>query len=267
MSESIRHWYAIFKIYVQEGFAYRVSGLVWILIDAVTAITMPLVMIASLSASGNISGYNAQDFVLYYICLVLIGNFVTCHFMWDFAMEIKEGQFTTFLLKPVSYFQFMFVRNLAWRIVRSGLFIPIFVLLLIGYRQYLHSAEVYANGIFWISLILGHLVSFTFVMAMCTIAFFVQEATAIFNLYYIPMMLLSGRIVPIQILPGWLHSFSYFTPFYFTTGVPTEILIGRLSGEQAWNLVALQLVWLIVSYVLFRIFWKIGLKHYTGVGM
>jgi len=263
---TLRKWWAVFAIYFQDGIAYRASGLIWVTVDLATAVTMPLVW-ARASRLGPIGGFTSSDFILYYLCMLFLGSFVTSHIMWELAMEIKEGQFSTMLLRPMSFYQLNFFRNLSWRFIRPVLFAPFFVLLLFAYRGFLVHATVHLGWEFWLSLVLGHLVSFTFVMMMAMLALFTQEVTSIFELYYIPMLFLSGQLFPIAMLPQWAGKLAKLFPFYFTTGAPTEILIGRVSGAAVLPALAMQVFWIAVCYGLSRVLWAKGLKHYTGVGM
>lgn len=256
----------MFSVYFQDGLAYRAAGVIWIMTDVVTAVTMPLVWAAA-GKSGPIAGFTTSDFVLYYLCMLLLGSFITSHIMWDVAMEIKEGQFSINLIRPIGFFQFTFFRNLAWRVIRFSLFAPFFVLLLFAYRGFLGDAHLDFGWAFWTSVVLGHLVSFSFVMMMSMIALFFQETQSIFGLYYIPMMFLSGQLFPVAVLPDWARQVAHLFPFYYTTGAPTEILIGRVAGEAAWGVLGVQVVWVVVCAGLARLFWTKGLPHYTGVGM
>jgi len=267
MSVTLRKWKAVFGIYFQDGLAYRASGLIWILTDLVTAITMPLVWAKATSASGIIGGFSQSDFVLYYLCQLLIGSFITSHIMWEVAMEIKEGQFSTQLVRPMSFYQFTFLRNLSWRIIRTALFAPFFVLLLWVYRGYVHDAHVYVGWEFWAAFLLGHLVSFTFVTMMAMLALFTQEVMSIFELYYVPMMFLSGQLFPVAVLPDWAANLAKWLPFYYTTGAPTEILVGRVTGQASLHVLVMQAGWIVVCFLLAKVFWAKGLRYYTGVGM
>jgi len=262
-----RKWKAIFSIYFQDGLAYRASGFIWILTDVTTAVTMPLVWARSASASGRIAGFSGSDFVLYYLCMLLLGSFVTSHIMWEVAMEIKEGQFSTMLVRPVSFLQYTFIRNLTWRIIRTGLFLPMFALMLFLYRGFLGSAHVYLGWEFWTSLVLGHLVSFSVVTTMAMLALFTQEVFSIFELYYIPMLFLSGTLFPVSVMPSWVQAIAKVAPFYYTIGAPTEILIGRVSGPQALQNMVVQLTWISVALLIGRFVWSRGLRYYSGVGM
>ncbi len=266
MHWTLRKWKAVFSIYFQDGIDYRASGLIWVTVDLATAVTMPLVW-AKASHNGPIGGFTTSDFILYYLCMLFLGSFVTSHIMWELAMEIKEGQFSTMLLRPMSFYQINFFRNLSWRCIRPALFAPFFVALLFAYRGYLTHAAIHLGPEFWLSLILGHLVSFTFVMMMSMLALFTQEVTSIFELYYIPMLFLSGQLFPIAMLPAWAASLAKLFPFYYTTGAPTEILIGRVTGNAIWGALGAQVVWIVVCYGLSKVLWARGLKHYAGVGM
>lgn len=268
MLRQMRRWKAVFSIYLQDGIAYRASGVIWIMTDLVTAVTMPLVWArASAAAGGPISGFTTSDFVLYYLCLLFLNNFITSHIMWDLATEIKEGQFTVMLIRPISYYQVTFLRNLSWRLIRTALFLPLFLILLVAYHGYLQGAHISISWQLVLAVILGHLVSFTFVMMMTMLALFTQEVYSIFELYYVPLMFLSGQLFPVSVLPVWAQHLAKLFPFYFTTGAPTEILIGRVRGDAVNQVLIMQLVWIAVAYTISRVLWAKGLKHYTAVGM
>lgn len=266
MANALRKWKAVFGIYLQDGLAYRASGLIWVVTDLVTAATMPLVWAAA-SGSGTIGGFGSGDFVAYYLAMFVIGSFVTSHIMWELSMEIREGRFTVALLRPFSFYWFTFLRNLSWRILRTGLTAPFMLVLIFAYRSFLGSVELHLGWEFWAALVGGHLVSITFVLMMSMLALFVQEAQSIFELYYVPFMFLSGYLFPIGLLPDWARTVAKLFPFYFTTGAPTEILIGRVSGEAARGVLLTQCGWIVFAYVAAQFLWRKGLRHYTAVGM
>lgn len=268
MGVAIRKWRATFSIFFQETIAYKASMFIWLLTDLVIAVTMPLVWAkASAAQAGPIAGFTTSDFVLYYLCLLLLGCFITSHIMWDLAMEIKEGNFSSVLVKPMNFMTYTFFRNLSWRVIRASFFVPIFLILLVLYRGYLTDARVFLGWQFWLSVALGHLVSFTFVYMMAMLALFVQEAMSIFELYYVPMLFLSGQLFPIAVLPEWAQTLAKFFPFYFTTGAPTEILIGRIPVDAMGGVLLTQIAWIGGALVAGQLLWRHGLKHYTGVGM
>lgn len=266
MLATLRKWRAVYGISLQETIAYRASMLIWILTDTTTAITMPLVW-ASAAKSGAIAGYATGEMTLYYLATLVVTSFVTSHMMWDVAYQVREGVFSIYLVRPMSYYQWQFVNNIAWRTIRPLLALPIALILFALYQPILHGATMHLTWEFFAALFLGHLVSFSVVMAMASISLFVQEAFAIFELYYVPHLFLSGYMFPVALLPDWARSLTHYLPFYYTNGAPVEMLVGKLSGADAQRTLLIQLVWIVSSYAIGQWAWKSGLKHYTAVGM
>lgn len=263
---ALRRWKALVSVYLRDAVAYRASMAIWVITDVVTAITMPIVLIAA-SGGGEIHGFSSGDFVVYYLSMLMIGSFVTSHLMWDIALEIKEGVFSSHLVRPLGYFEFCVFRNLAWRLIRTMLFLPWFVTFLILFSGYLGGTDLFFGWQFWLSVLLGHAVSLTLVVALAMIALFVQEAFAIFELYYLPMLFLSGQIFPIALFPDWARDLAVIFPFYYTIGAPTEILIQVTQGPDIARVLLMQGLWIVLSFGLFKLLWRQGTRHYTGVGM
>lgn len=266
MQRVARQASAVFSIYLREGFVYPASWIIWILTDATTMFLMPMVMAAA-AGSGQVGGYTASNIYLYYLVFLTVQAFVTSHLMWEIAMEIKEGLFTAHLMRPISYFQAIFVRNLAYRLMRTLMSTPIILLYMLIFGGRLAGATPNFGWEFFVALVLGHCVSYCFVMAFAMVSLFVQEATSIFELYYVPFLFLSGYLFPVAFLPPWATALAKALPFYYTTGVPTEIAVGRLSGAAAFQAMGYQVLWIVGSYVLFRVLWASGRRQYTGVGM
>ena len=60
----------------------------------------------------------------------------------------------------------------------------------------------------------------------------VQESTAIVNVVYLPMLMLSGAMLPLQILPGALQTLTVFLPSYYLFSGMQSML---LTDEGLWH--------------------------------
>jgi ABC-2 type transport system permease protein len=271
MWRRIRLWWrkskAVFSIYFQDSLAYRAQAVIWILTDVVPALVMPLVWLSAYNGRPAIGGYTPGEMVLYYLCMVTFTNFVVAHLMWDVAMEIKEGQFSVYLVRPFSYFQTTLIRNLAWRVFRLLVFVPMLALAVWIYAPHLTHTRFEWGPTFWLSLMMGHLVSFMLSYALGLLALFFQEVFSVYNIYYIPMLFLSGQLVPIGVFPEWLQALSRYMPFQYTVALPTEVFMGRVPDAVAWQGIGMQVAWTVSLYLLAKLFWRKGLLYYTGVGM
>jgi len=261
-----RQYAGLFRIYLSDMLAYPATVTIWVLTDVVGAFVMPLVWLAA-KGSGGLGGYTPEGLVLYYVSMLLVAGFVTSHFMWDIGMEIKEGVFSAHIIRPISYLEFILCRNAAWRLGRTLVTLPWFVLIAVAFSGSLGAANVHLGWETFAALLLGHLVSIATVLAMAMLALFFEQARSIFEMYYVPMLFLSGQMFPVSMLPGWTVWLAKGTPFYYTTGVPTEILVGRLAGADALLAMAGQIGWIAFGLVAYGILFRLGMRRYTAVGL
>lgn len=256
---------ALYGVFAQDWFAYKANGVIWVISDLVTALTMPFVWTSAASA-GLIQGYSAPAFVTYYLAMLILGSFITSHMMWEINFEIRDGLFTTYLLRPVDFFQYSMVRNFTWRTIRTLFTLPFLLALIAMYGYWVGQSKVFIGWEFWVSTLLGHGVSICFVLMLAMTSLWIQEAQTVFELYYLPQLFLSGYMFPLAMLPDWAQQISRFLPFYYTTGVPVELFVGALKPQDAHILIGVQVFWIVFTSAMARFLWRRGLKHYTGVG-
>jgi ABC-2 type transport system permease protein len=111
---------------------------------------------------------------------------------------------------------------------------------------------------FVVTLAAGGMILYSFWLMLATSAFWfvrVESMLAIFqNMYQ------AGRW-PISIYPSWLRwLLTVLIPVGLVTTIPTEALVGRLSWEMVVGIVRLGVGMLVVS----RMFWRVGVRYYTG---
>lgn len=111
---------------------------------------------------------------------------------------------------------------------------------------------------FAVALLAGAAIVYSFWLILAACAFWfvrVENILVIFQSMYE-----AGRW-PIGIYPGWLRwSLTFLVPIAFATTVPAEALAGRATGQTLLGAIALALVLLVAS----RLFWRVGLRHYSG---
>jgi ABC-2 type transport system permease protein len=152
-------------------------------------------------------------------------------------------------------------------VFRLVVFVPMLALAVWIYAPHLTQARFEWGPTFWLSLVMGHLVSFMLAYALGLLALFFQEVFSVYNIYYIPMLFLSGQLVPIGVFPEWLQALSRYLPFQYTVALPTEVFMGRVPESLAWQGIGIQVAWTVSLYLLAKVLWRKGLLYYTGVGM
>jgi ABC-2 type transport system permease protein len=96
--------------------------------------------------------------------------------------------------------------------------------------------------------------------------FWTTRGAAVFDLYMTLELLLSGRLVPLKLMPEWVQTLANFLPFKWTFGYPIESLVGDLSTRELLLGLGAQVLWILLGLALFRIAWRAAIKRFSAVG-
>ena len=111
---------------------------------------------------------------------------------------------------------------------------------------------------FAVTLTAGSLILYSFWLMLSTVAFWfvrIENILMIFHSMY------DAARWPVTIYPGWMQAIlTFIVPVAFAVTVPAGALVGRLSSSWIIGTVVLAGVLLVVS----RLFWTIGVRHYSG---
>jgi len=256
---------SLFWIYLKELFAYPVASFIWVLADAQTALILPMVWLAA--APNGVGGMDRAHLVSYYLVSMTASQFITCHLMWDIAWDIREGIFSSQVIRPIGFFSFNLPRNFAWRVGKLVLFLPLAVLVYFAYAGKSHIAPIYFSWEAVASLFLGQMLSFAAAYCVALVALWTTEFFSVLRLYYLPETFLSGRIVPLGTLPLWLQNASSWTHFRLTNAFPVQILLRDLSPVEVRRGLVLQVAWTIFFLAAGSWLFRRGTRRYTGAGM
>jgi ABC-2 type transport system permease protein len=98
------------------------------------------------------------------------------------------------------------------------------------------------------------------------VTFWTTRVGPIFELVFTVELLLSGRLVPLALLPEWARGVADVLPFKWTFGFPIEALIGRLSDAELLGGLAMQVAWIVIGSVVLRLVWRSAIRRYSAVG-
>lgn len=173
-----------------------------------------------------------------------------------FIESVRDGMLDFTLVKPEDAQLLISVHSVdIWKLIDIGLGIAVLVVALVR----LHERVGIAEAAFFISMLLtGAVIIYSFWLILATLAFWFVRIENILEIFR--SMYEAGRW-PVSLYPGWLRFIlSFIVPVAFVTTVPAEALTGRLTPSTLLIAVVLAAVLLVVS----RLFWKIGLRQYSG---
>jgi ABC-2 type transport system permease protein len=116
------------------------------------------------------------------------------------------------------------------------------------------------------AVVMATVLNFLWGYCVAMVAFWTTKNGAINRVYWSVAMFLGGRIAPLAVLPPALQAAARYLPFQTMFAFPIEVAMGRRTGDQILHNYLLQLAWIAIGLVVWRLAWRAGLKRYSAVG-
>lgn len=256
----------IFLLHLQDSFEQRSRLFVWFL----WSILNPFIMILYWKGANQTGAHtwNYSTLTSYYLLQLIAGEIFMSHTENDVGYEdIQEGQLATYLLKPFSYFKAKMLTEIPNRIVRGFMGLGILLLVLLFGSNLLHIQQSPLGILFALIIgVLAYVLSFTLKMILGLTAFWVTDIGGLFQLSDMFIFIFSGFILPLSLLPKPWETIAYILPYGYIIYFPVITLQGNLSITTLLQIIMSQLVWIGITYALYRYMWKLGIRKFTAVG-
>jgi ABC-2 type transport system permease protein len=186
---------------------------------------------------------------------------------WQIAADIKDGNISQFLLKPIDYLWYRFCLFLSGRLTYLAVAgLPLAIFILCFHEYFVLPADGLTLVLFLVSVALTALLQFFMSYTMAMLAFWVLEVSTFIFILFAFEYLASGHLFPLDILPPSLARVLDFTPFPYQLFFPVSIYMGKTSGVELARGLAIQFAWVIAAYALARFAWNRGIKKYAAAG-
>jgi len=253
------------RIAIAEQIQYRASNYLYMLgMVAEPVIYLVVWSTVAEQQGGSVGGYTPGTLAAYYIVWTLVRNINIVFTPYGWEWRIREGQLSAQLLRPL----FPIVEDLGffigWKPVVILLWLPIAAFLSLVFQPEIHTSPV-AILAFGFALLGAYLIRSLNQTSIGLITFWTTRVGPVFELYITVELLLSGRLVPMSLMPDWVQRLADVLPFQWTFGFPIEALIGDLSTEELLRGLGMQLFWIAVGAVLVRVVWRFAIRRYSAV--
>ncbi|MBI3417640.1 MAG: ABC-2 family transporter protein [Verrucomicrobia bacterium] len=265
-----KYWHVI-NVGIQNTLSYRVNFLfrsLFSLIPLTAVIMLWRAIYADKTAGEKISEYTLAQMISYYLLVTIVDALTAVNEDdWQIAADIKDGNISQFLLKPIDYLTYRLCLFFSGRMIFTAVaFVPVTLFILWLREYFVLPPTLAAFGWFLVSLVLTGLLQFFISYTMALLAFWVLEvATFIFILFAFEYIA-GGHMFPLNILPPALAHALNFTPFPYLLFFPVSIYLGQTSGAALREGLMIQLGWVVAAYALARFVWHRGIKKYSAVG-
>ncbi len=261
----------VINIGLQNNLQYRFNYLTRTLFSFIPLFAMVSLwqtIYAGNSGAEHTSGFTQAQMIFYYLLVAVVDVLTAVNEDdWQIAADIREGNISQFLLKPVDYLWYrlclFFSGRIAFVMMAAG---PLAIFIFCFRDFVVPPASGIALWVFPVSLVLTALLQFFISYAMAMLAFWLLEISTLIFILFAFEYLASGHLFPLDVLPPLLKQILFLTPFPYQLYFPISIYLGRVSGPDIWQGLAIQLAWVLAAYGLARFMWRRGIKKYSAFG-
>jgi len=259
----------VFSIGLQDTFVYRWNFVLRSLFGVVPLIGTVFIWQAVFeSRRASISGYAFGDMIFYFLLTILVENLVTpTEDEWRIAAEIRDGQISALIIKPLNHLFYRISLFLSYRALYTVVTMPVVAFLFFWFRDYLRLPSEWTTWpVFALSLGMAAFIQFFIAYALAMLAFWILEVSTVVFILYSFEYFLSGQLFPLDLLPAWLQGFVKWSPFTYELYFPVQVYLERVKGADLTTGLAIQAMWVGITFVVAKGLWHLGVRKYQAVG-
>jgi len=250
-----------------EQWQYRANSMMYLLYWLVSPIVHVAVWTSIANANGSVNGLTANDFVTYYMLLLIVDQLTSNITIHIFAYKVQDGSLSGELVKPIHpMLTNTLVNTIAFKTMMLIGFIPVWIFLALIFKPDFSSVTWQGVLLAIPAILLGFIVNFFLSGAVTSVAFWTTRVFSINEFYFAMFVLFSGQFVPLQLMPKAIQTIAHYLPFQLQIYFPIQLIQNRLSPSEIMQSFLIGILWLGVSILLFQWVWREGVKRFSAVG-
>lgn len=263
----MREYLEIVKITFKLQIAYRFDVITGVLFSFARILLAFILWSVMFRGKDTIAGFSFAAMMTYYIIMSFFRRLdLTDGIVWQLSAEIREGQFSKYLVRPVRPLGYFVASALS----KTAFVFGINLLATIGYGFIFHHYFlIRVSPVICLSAVLIWLLGLNFMILLsyfiAVLSFKFIDVGALNMIKGTILEFLTGALIPLAILPVWLQEGMRLFPFYYVYYYPTMLFLNDQTGQIPaailimimWN--GLMLAVISVGYGMLR-------RRYEGVG-
>jgi ABC-2 type transport system permease protein len=216
------------------------------------------------SGKSEINGFSLPMYLSYALWATFIAR-ISSNWMYEFRMvdEIESGSINGLLVRPMSFFEYYLSQFMGYKVITTiiSLIIPFIAVWIFKLPVMYERLPIVFLLIFYY-LFLVHTISFI----VSTVAFSLTRIHSLTVAKNLAFWILSGEIVPIDLLPDPYRSWILNLPFCNAVYIPVGYLTGRISVDLVYHGFVTTTWGLMAAGLIAVWFWRSGVHKYVGTG-
>lgn len=264
----LKKYYQIFKYCFIRTLQFRAEIIVYSFLDIIPFFVLFFLWGAVYSGQTYINGYSYFDIVQYYIMVVFVQRITATYFEGWRSQEIRMGKIDYFLTRPFSYINEILSREIGGKIINLSISIPILTAFyFISIKIFsVPSIQLNLNNffIFILLIVSAYAIQIMVALWIVLLTFWFEGSSGLEHFKWIVLSLFSGSTIPYEFMPIWLQKIFDFLPFKYTSYVPIQLIMGKISLTYKDYLSVI--LTLLVMFFITRILLKKALYKYSSAG-
>lgn len=250
----------------QKSFAARLAMSLFLVLSVVqTLLSIGVWLVAVKSPLRNST--SEVTLLTYFVLIVLFQAFVWSGISRRVGdQDIRKGSLSLWLLKPVSYYLVVFLEEVSWRVLRSFITVPVFMILFLIFRERL-SIDWHWFGVALLLFPLGYLILFLIQFIVGALSFWFEQIDEFSELVEVLMLFFSGVGIPVFMFPPLLKAIAGWLPFSYALFFPTMVAMGQMDSQAILRYVIIAILWISGLSVLLYQVWRLGMQKFGAEGI
>jgi ABC-2 type transport system permease protein len=255
------------RLGVLTNVEYRLNFLVDAAVQpAMTAVIEVALWIVLFRGIGGetLAGHPKENYLLYALWAAFWGR-IASNWIYEHRMieEIESGSVNAFLARPVTFFEAYWSQYIGYKLAMIAAAIPIVCGVQAACGLGLPPARLFASlALLLLYLFFLHCLSFF----VASLAFFFNRVYSLTIAKNFFLWLLSGELLPLDLVPGPWRDVVIALPFSSGVYVPVAYLTGRAGEEALIQGFISTFVGIGVVGFTAKLLWQRGLRVYAGTG-
>jgi len=261
----MKKYVQIMSLEWKNAIIYRTDTALSALFSVFTVVLAYLLWSAVFGSREIVDGFTLPQMVTYYLLSKIVSPFSQGGGIQnEFSDEIKSGAYSKYIVKPISPLGYFVFASFARMILPVLLNTIVMAIAMISFPQYflaLHPAIIItAIPVLLLSGILSMLIDY--LIAMST--FKLTDISFIYILKNIFTMLLSGGLIPLNMLLG--DKIAMWSPFSYIIYYPVMLCMGK-TNISIFTAIGVISVWIAILILVARFVQHLAPKAFEGVGI
>jgi ABC-2 type transport system permease protein len=263
----MRKYWFVFSLYWQEGLSQRASFFMERFRSLIVLISFYYLWDALLTHRTSFAGYDREQIVTYVLGMNILRSLVFASRTDQIPGEINHGRVSAYLMKPVDFMGYTFVRDLSEKSINVVSAILEVLALAFLIQLPIRWPDHPLTWLYFLLSLVGAVLLYFFISFMegCW-GFWTAESWGPRFLIELILEFTAGAFFPLDVLPAGVQAVLKYMPSPYLVFFPLNIFLEKINPAEIWAGFVSQIFWIIFFYGLAKVVWRRGLIAYEAEG-